>query len=323
MGDGIAFPLGQSGHRSGFGQVLADQAIRVLGGSPLPGVIGRGKVELHPRQALDAFVAMELRAVVRRDRPDLEAADQHHQRGVDFRRRLVLQLADEHEAGLAIHQGQDAVPGSRAVDQVHLEMPLAQSPGGGCGAFAEAPLASQNAPAVCMPIPFPPPLPALAQVPVQVAPVPLVPPYIPVDGLVADLHHLMQAQHQGYLFRRPILLQEPADHIPLPGGELRLLAATAAPAAGVLLGDPVDVAAVAVDVAADLPADGRTVPVQQPADLRRIKSLPKVVVDEVSFVSGDLLMAHVAPSTLDGGWSCGGRGRIAPFFTVQCVAFTM
>ena len=47
-----------------FGQVLADQAVGVLVGAALPGVMRIGEVERHAGGVLDPGVAVELGAVV-------------------------------------------------------------------------------------------------------------------------------------------------------------------------------------------------------------------------------------------------------------------
>jgi hypothetical protein len=64
-GNGVAFVLGEAGHRGMLWQVLADEAVGVLGGAALPGVIGLGEVEYDSGQALEPRVVMKRGAIGR------------------------------------------------------------------------------------------------------------------------------------------------------------------------------------------------------------------------------------------------------------------
>ena len=66
----IAVVLRQVRHALAPGQLLLDQAVGVLGGAALPRVVWRGEVKAGADRLLDRRVAMELRAVVRGNRPD-------------------------------------------------------------------------------------------------------------------------------------------------------------------------------------------------------------------------------------------------------------
>ena len=51
-----------------LGEILTDEAVGVLAGSPLPGMVRSREVEAHPGGGFDLPIAMELRSVVRGDR---------------------------------------------------------------------------------------------------------------------------------------------------------------------------------------------------------------------------------------------------------------
>ena len=64
LSDGIALCLGERGQGGALRQVLANQAVGVLVGTALPGVVGRGEVELETSLSLNGCVAVELGSVV-------------------------------------------------------------------------------------------------------------------------------------------------------------------------------------------------------------------------------------------------------------------
>lgn len=69
-GNPIAVPLGQVGHARPFGQVLPEPAVGVLIGPALPGVMRCREIEARGNPTLEGRVAVELRAVVHRERAD-------------------------------------------------------------------------------------------------------------------------------------------------------------------------------------------------------------------------------------------------------------
>ena len=60
FGDCITGALSQGGHALALGEVLADQAVGVLVGSPFPAVVRRGEVVFHSTARFHPRVAVEL-----------------------------------------------------------------------------------------------------------------------------------------------------------------------------------------------------------------------------------------------------------------------
>jgi len=111
LGDGVAAALGEARHARVLGQVLAYQAVGVLVGAALPGVVRVGEVERHAGGTLDAGIAVELGAVVGGDAVELlrQPADQGDGPGVGLLFGACPELADLEVAALALHQADDAV----------------------------------------------------------------------------------------------------------------------------------------------------------------------------------------------------------------------
>jgi hypothetical protein len=63
-GEGFAGPLGEMGHAGALGEVLPVQAVGVLVGAALPGVMGRGEVDAGAGGAIEGGVAVELGPIV-------------------------------------------------------------------------------------------------------------------------------------------------------------------------------------------------------------------------------------------------------------------
>ena len=122
--DSVTVGLGDGGHGNLFGNVLADQAVEILVGSPFPGVVRGGEVALQREALLELFVSMEFGAVVEGD--CLEAgfvlAD-GLQGGVCNRvcgpRR---QLFNDGETGFSLNKSEDAVMAIDADHSVSLPM---------------------------------------------------------------------------------------------------------------------------------------------------------------------------------------------------------
>ena len=108
---------------------------------------------------------------------------------------------------------------------------------------------------------------------------------------MADPHYCIQAKHQGDLLWRPILLEIPANQRPLLRAELRPFSRTAPPSVRVLMGD-VGLVRPKMPISMNFPANGRSMPVEHSPDPGRTNTLPQVMVNEISFSLGDLLMAH-------------------------------
>ena len=80
LSDGIALCLGERGQGGALRQVLANQAVGVLVGTALPGVVGRGEVELETSLSLNGCVAVELGSVVGSDGLDERACFRSNRR---------------------------------------------------------------------------------------------------------------------------------------------------------------------------------------------------------------------------------------------------
>ena len=90
-----------------------------------------------------------------------------------------------------------------------------------------------------------------------------------------------------------------ADHRPLLRGELGLFACSASPPIGAFLGYPLVVAAVIMEIPTYLPTDRRSMPSEHAGNFGDIMALPQVLLNEVSFTLGDLLMAHCSSLYFD------------------------
>ena len=116
VSDLVALSLSQSRHAASFGQVLADQAIGVLVGRPLPRVVGRGEVENCGCAFLDGGVVVKFGAVVGGDGFDGAGvfSDDVDRSGIQSLRGSIGQLADAQQAGFALHEAHDAILGAGA-----------------------------------------------------------------------------------------------------------------------------------------------------------------------------------------------------------------
>ena len=194
-----------------LGQILAYQAVGVLAGPALPGVVRLGKVELSRGQSLNALIVVELRPVIRSNGPDLIAPDHENQGLAGLLHGFVSQFANEDEPGLAVDQGQDAGLGPGPMHEIRFKMSLQKPLFRGRRPLRDVSFPAQNAAAVMRSISLSSAFTALAQVLVKNAAVSLVSPDIPIDGLVADAHHPAPAKHQGNLLWRPIRQEKTAD----------------------------------------------------------------------------------------------------------------
>ena len=120
VGNYIAVLLSDGRHVHSFRQVLSDQTVEVLVGTALPGVVGRGEVELELSGLFDLFIGMELGAIVGGDGAKWSTVFFHE---VDrapgsFGSGACSQFADEHESGFAFHDADDAMLAGMADDGV-------------------------------------------------------------------------------------------------------------------------------------------------------------------------------------------------------------
>ena len=194
-GNGVAFVLGEAGHRGVLWQVLADEAVGVLGGAALPGVIGLGEVEYDPGQALEPRVVMKLGTIVGREGQDAQSPDHDQEHAVDLGHGLVEEFADHQKACTPVHEGEDALLGPWSVNQVYLKMPPLKPPLRGRRPLRDIPFTPQNTAAVAAPVGLATSLATLAQVFIEVAARTAVLAKIPVNGLMADPQDRAKTQH--------------------------------------------------------------------------------------------------------------------------------
>ena len=123
-GDLVAHSLRQVSHAGSFWKVLSDQAVRILVRASLPGVIRGGEVERDRGATFDFTVVVKFGAVVGGDGLEGCAVSLDQLDGSRIYRygSSTRKLADDHQAGLALYQAQDAILGSGAHDGVGFPM---------------------------------------------------------------------------------------------------------------------------------------------------------------------------------------------------------
>src|SRR5215207_9548755 len=126
--------------------------------------------------------------------------------------RAIPELADEHQPGLALDEGDDAV--LRAGTHHGVGLPVADAAAGldlG-GSLRDQALAGESAAAVVSAVALAPPLPGASQVGVE-RPAPLlIPPDVAVDRLVADREEAGAGEVARDLLGAPLAAQQPVDY---------------------------------------------------------------------------------------------------------------
>ena len=253
VGDPIALPLGERMHGGSFGQILPDESVGVLVGAARPGVMRGGEEEPQWEGSFDIPVAVELAAVVGRDRlvADRVAPDQKFHGLPDLLLCPCRELGDLNEAGFAIHEGEDA---GFSTPQNRVYLPMAGAapvlrPG---RSIRDRALAGKPSPAVVMPVAFPALLDSLAKVRVEASSMAAVIPDVLVDRLVADGQLPEPPEETGDLFRTEFAREQAPDEPPFLHAVAGALSRTTPPAAGHATGMQGLVAAVGrIGVAAD------------------------------------------------------------------------
>src|SRR5574337_857611 len=259
-----------------------------------------GEIEAHACLLFDAFVVMELGAVVGGD--GLEApsmfANQPHSAFGQFGLAAVSQFADQGVAGLAFDQGHDAILAAGAHHGVDFPV---------CGfaaildarrPFADVPLAGEAAAAVVATIALAPLLAGAAQVLVQPSATPFVAPDVLVDGLVTDRKHVVAPQVAGNLLGAPQVWEQALDQAERVGPEAPI--APRSPAAGVASGFTRPVGAIVATVAAKLARDAAGVSAQLARNPRGAVPLRSQGGEHIPLSRGDLAIRHVDDSLLAG-----------------------
>ena len=277
FGDLVAFALGDSGHRLSFGKVLPEESVGVLISPALPAVMRGGEVELDRADCFDLAIPVELGPVVRRDgaHPPGMTRQQAEQGAVGLGRGPRLEFADHEVAALALDQGEHAVAAlSPALAHHGVDLPMADlaPPLDTARPLPDHPFARQSPAAVVASVAFPACLARPAQMFVQCASTPQIPPDVPVDGLVADRQLSLQPQVPGDLFGAPLFPQQPFHSLPMPAPELAVAPRPITPRVGPLLRPPGSIpAVVGRRVALQFPRDRAAMAPQLARDLRRLQ----------------------------------------------------
>lgn len=147
-----------------------------------------GEIEAHARAALNFLVTVELGSVISGD--SLEAAgvfvDEPVGALVEFVLGTIRQLADQGVAGLAFHDGHDAILASGTHDGVDLPMPGLLAFIHDRRALVDMAFAGQAAPTVVTAIALAPLLGGATQVPIQASTATFIAPDVLIDRLVTD-----------------------------------------------------------------------------------------------------------------------------------------
>lgn len=299
----VAFGLCDFAHAHSFWEVLPKQSIEVLVGAPLPRVIGGGEVALDWVNLLDGLVIMELGAVVERDRLEALAVlrDRCHRSLVDLGHRAARQLLDDGQARLALDQRQHAMVLVGPDDRVALPVPDAQPRLHVLGALADVPLARQNAPVIDAAVTLARKLRDDPRVLPQRASELAITQDVAVDRAVTDVQLRPHAQHTGDLLRAPLLAQQGMDVAPVVRLEQGPAATSASPCSRVLLRLRRAIRTVmSRGVPGHFSADGRGTSPHFPGDRSHARATAQSRGNEVSFLSGELVIRQGCSPCLAG-----------------------
>lgn len=242
---------------------------------------------------LKNLVMMKLGAVVKRD--GLEAlamlGNGVDRRLVDLSHRAARQLLDDGQARFALHQCQHAMALVRAHHRVTFPVANALPGFNLFGPFADVPLPRQNAPVID----------ALVALACELRDDPRVPPQrasqlaitqdVALDRAVADLHLVPHPQHSSDLLRAPLLAQQRVDVAPVVGLEQGPSSASPSPTLRVLLRLRRSVCAVVPGgISRHLSADRRGTPPHLQRDASHTRATAQSRGNEVSFLSGELVI---------------------------------
>jgi len=292
----ITVGLGYCAHAHAFWEVLPQQAVEVLVGASLPGMVRRRKITFDRVNLFKRGVIMELRAVVKSDRLDaLAMLGQGHQRRLrGLQHRARAQLLHDRKAALALHQGQHAMALVAAHDRVAFPVaqPLAALDFFGPG--ADVSLASQNASGASASVALAGELGHDSRVQPKVSSLEAVPADSPVDRLVADAQLAHQTQRLGNLLRAPLHPQQGVYPHPV-GRRVATAAATSTTPAdriNLRLRRPVS-AVVTGGVARHLTAERRGTSPHLFGNCAQANAASHSRRNEVSFLLGELVISHV------------------------------
>ena len=183
------------------GQIFANESVRILVCTPLPGTVGMGKVHRSPQGGGYLPVPGKLLAIVRRQAAALQSIEQTDQGNLNSSRSPVLYLCCQQQASLSVNHGNQAPCPRLAQNGVHLPVSDVKPLPGVPGSKLDGNAVPETPPAILPRLP-----------PVGLAPAPQMFPC--VKGQAPELHGPVDGA-DGYckgfpapdLFRRPALLK--------------------------------------------------------------------------------------------------------------------
>ena len=124
-GNGVASVLREKGHAGALAEVLADQAVGILIGPALPGVVRVREIECGRCTALDFSIVVKLGPVIRSDRFEQRALAANDLNGprIHCDCRSAGELSDHNESRFAFDQAENAIPAAFAHHRVDLPVP--------------------------------------------------------------------------------------------------------------------------------------------------------------------------------------------------------
>ena len=166
--------------------------------------------------------------------------------------------------------------------------------------FRNAAFTGHPAPAVIAPIAFSAPFQAVPKVDVQLASFSLVPPNVPIDGLMADLQDTIEFEAAGDLFRAPLALDVALNQHPVRRGKLLISARNGPPGCSTRNGLAGAVSTVIAGVSPNLPPNAGSVAAQVVSNLGNGKLLFSQGGNDYPLFRGDLAIVHCDVPNLAG-----------------------
>jgi len=203
-----------------FRSVLTDEAVGVLIGPSLPGVVGRGEEEVSAGGRLNGFVAMELGAVVDSygSNATLGSANEFDGAAIGGFDGSGLELSDQDVPGLSVDEGEEAVPVGTE-NRVTLQVSDTAAVLGTGWPLGDGPLSGKAASGIVAAVAFATLLLGAAKVAVERASTPLVHPDVAVDGLVTDPKQPGPVEPTADLLRAEVLPEPHLNELPVGSGE--------------------------------------------------------------------------------------------------------
>ncbi len=216
ISDSVTVTLGEVSEAGSLRGILSDEAIGVLIGASLPGVVGCGEVEVSAGGGFDRLIAMELGAVINGDGTDSAggSTDEFNRPAVGGLDGAGAEFADDREAGLAVDEGEEAVP---VCTEHGVTLKVADTSAVLCAwrSFGDGPLTGQAPPGVIAAVAFTAPLAGTAKMAMERTSTPLVAPDVTIDGFVTDGEQPEPAKPSADLLRAEVLSEPTLDELPV------------------------------------------------------------------------------------------------------------